>query len=57
MTFAPVTVLTRKIENGTSGCGTRRSIQMNVSISTPDTMSSPIVRALAQPTSGAFETA
>ncbi len=56
-TFAPVTVFVRKIRNGTIGDSCRDSITRNVASRAPEAISSPIVRPLAQPTSGAFEIA
>src|SRR5438034_1275119 len=54
-TLAVLTVASRQIENGISGSATRVSITRNAASSTAAAISSPIVRPVAQPTSGAFE--
>jgi hypothetical protein len=53
--FAAVSVRIRKMRNGTSGLPTRSSVATKAARRAPATTSSPIVRAVAQPTSGAFE--
>ena len=47
----------RKMSNGTIGDELRLSITTNATKSAVDPISSPIVRPVAQPTSGAFEIA
>src|SRR5581483_7254449 len=56
-TFAPATVLTRKMRNGISGSWTRDSITRNATINAAATASRPSVHAVPQPCDGAFETA
>jgi hypothetical protein len=54
-TFAPATVRTRKMWKGISGSGARRSLTRKPTSSAPEATSRRIVRAVAQPTSGALE--
>ena len=54
-TFAPASVFSSKIRSGISGASTRASIATNAASRIAETASSEIVRAVAQPTSGAFE--
>src|SRR3954451_14155920 len=56
-TFAPVTVRMRKMSNETIGDGLRVSITRNATKSAAEAISSPTVRPLPQPTSGACEIA
>ena len=52
--FAAVSVRMRKTEKGTSGASTRSSQATKAARITPESASRPIVRPVAQPTSGAF---
>jgi hypothetical protein len=56
-TFAPRTDRIRKMLNGIRGARPRNSISTKAARMTPEAISSRIVRAEPQPTSGAFEIA